>query len=99
MKIGRIEQAVSLYGFEQRLVDVPEYGVADMFAELNALGIEQYELIGSMVFDPYPRPKAEEIAAVRAAAEKYGVTINSYGGYLDKGKITGQSASPPWSTG
>ena len=40
MKIGRIEQAVSLYGFEQRLVDVPEYGVADMFAELNALGID-----------------------------------------------------------
>ncbi|HOC13428.1 MAG TPA: hypothetical protein PKJ61_06090 [Propionicimonas sp.] len=77
----------------------PGYGVEEMFADLNRLGVAKFELIGSMVFDQYPRPKAEEIAAVRAAAEKYGVTINSYGGYLDKGKIAGQSASPPWSTG
>lgn len=93
MKIGRIEQAVSLYGFEQRLVDVPEYGVADMFAELNALGIEQYELIGSMVFDQYPRPKASEIRAVLELNERYGVRANSYGGYLDKGRITGHDAT------
>lgn len=90
MKIGTIEQAVSLYGFEQRFVDVDEYGVEEMFAELNELGVEKFELIGSMVFDQYPRPKATEVAAVLAAADKYGVTINSYGGYLDKGKITGQ---------
>lgn len=93
MKIGTIEQAVSLYGFEQRFVDIPEYGLEDMFAELNELGVEKFELIGSMIFDQYPRPKATEIAAVRAAAEKYGVTINSYGGYLDKGKITGHDAT------
>lgn len=93
MKIGSIEQAVSLYGFEQRFVDIDEYGVAEMFAELNELGIEKCELIGSMVFDQYPRPKASEIAAVRAAAEAHGITINSYGGYLDKGKITGHDAT------
>lgn len=93
MKINGIEQAVSLYGFEQRFVDLPEYGVADMFAELKELGVEKFELIGSMVFDQYPRPKAGEIAAVLAAAETYGVTPNSYGGYIDRGKITGHDAT------
>ena len=92
-KLGKIQPAVSLYGFEQRLVDVPEYGIEDMFAELNELGIDSYELIGSMVFDQYPRPKASEIAAVLAANEKYGVHANSYGGYIDLGKITGHDAT------
>ncbi|QXT63096.1 C-glycoside deglycosidase beta subunit domain-containing protein [Tessaracoccus palaemonis] len=91
--IGTIEQAVSLYGFEQRLVDDPDYGLADMFAELNSLGVRKYELIGSMVFSQYPRPTAAEIAAVRELSERYGVEINSYGGYLDKGKITGHDAT------
>lgn len=90
--IGTIEQAVSLYGFEERLVDVPEYGLADMFAELNSLGVRKYELIGSMVFSQYPHPTRAEIAAVRALSEEYGVEINSYGGYLDKGRITGHDA-------
>ncbi len=93
MKIGTIEQAVSLYGFEERFVDVPEYGVEEMFIELNQLGVDKCELIGSMVFDQYPRPKATEIAAVLAAAGKYGITVNSYGGYLDKGKISGHDAT------
>ena len=93
MKIGGIEQAVSLYGFEQRLVDLPEYGTEDMFTELVELGVQKYELIGSMTFDQYPRPKAAEIAEVLRLNEKYGVTPNSYGGYLDKGKITGHDAT------
>jgi sugar phosphate isomerase/epimerase len=84
---------VSLYGFEQRLVDVPEYGVPDMFAELVDLGVTKFELIGSMVFDQYPRPKATEIKAVLDAAERYGVTANSYGGYIDHGRITGHDAT------
>ncbi|HQY98979.1 MAG TPA: DUF6379 domain-containing protein [Propionicimonas sp.] len=92
-KIGRIEQAVSLYGFEQRLVDVPSYGVAGMFAALNSLGVAKYELIGSMVFDQYPRPKASEIKAIRELNDKYGVQANSYGGYIDLGKITGHDAT------
>lgn len=93
MKIGGIEQAVSLYGFEQRLVDVPEYGTEDMFAELVELGVTRYELIGSMTFDQYPRPRSQEIREVLRLNEKYGVTPNSYGGYLDKGKITGHDAT------
>ncbi|MGC3995364.1 MAG: DUF6379 domain-containing protein [Propionicimonas sp.] len=91
--IGTIEQAVSLYGFEERLVDDPDFGLADMFAELNSLGVKKYELIGSMVFSQYPHPTQAEIAAVRALSEQYGVQINSYGGYLDKGRITGHDAT------
>ncbi|WP_228489310.1 TIM barrel protein [Raineyella fluvialis] len=64
-----------------------------MFAELNDLGVQKFELIGSMVFDQYPRPKAAEIRAINQLAEKYGVRANSYGGYLDKGKITGRDAT------
>ncbi|MEU6536417.1 TIM barrel protein [Streptomyces sp. NPDC047000] len=93
MKIGTIEQAVSLYGFEQRLVDLREYGVDDMFAELDELGVKKFELIGSMVFDQYPRPKASEIDAVVRAAERHGVTPFSYGGYIDLGRITGHDAT------
>jgi sugar phosphate isomerase/epimerase len=93
VKIGRIEQAVSLYGFEQRLVEVPEYGIEDMFVELNELGVDKFELIGSMVFDQYPRPKAAEIRAVLDAAERHGVTPFSYGGYIDLGRITGHTAT------
>lgn len=93
MKIGGIEQAVSLYGFEQRLVDVPEYGTEQMFAELVELGVTRYELIGSMTFDQYPRPKAAEIQAVLDLSARYGVRCNSYGGYIDLGKITGRDAT------
>lgn len=93
MKIGTIEQAVSLYGFEQRLVDLPEYGTEQMFAELVELGVTKFELIGSMTFDQYPRPRAAEIAEVLRLAEKYGVRANSYGGYVDLGKITGRDAT------
>lgn len=93
MKIGTIEQAVSLYGFAERLVDRREYGVDDMFAELNALGVQKFELIGSMVFDQYPRPKASEISAVLTSAERHGVTPFSYGGYTDIGRITGHDAT------
>lgn len=91
--IKGIEQAVSLYGFEQRLVDLQDYGTADMFAELVELGVTKYELIGSMTFDQYPRPKAAEIQAVLDLNDKFGVSANSYGGYIDLGKITGRDAT------
>ena len=63
MIIDGIEQAISLYSFTQRLVERREYGVSDMFAELNSFGISKYELIGSQVFEQYPRPAAREIDA------------------------------------
>lgn len=89
MKIGNIEQAVSLYSFEERFVDIDDYGVEHMFAELNELGVSKCELIGSMMFDQYPRPKSSEIEAILKAADRFGVTVHSYGGYIDLGKITG----------
>ncbi|GEL45435.1 xylose isomerase [Cellulomonas hominis] len=93
MKIGTIEQAISLYGFSERLVDRRDYGVDDMFAELASLGIQKFELIGSQVFDQYPRPKAAEISAVLDSAARHGVTPFSYGGYTDVGRITGHDAT------
>lgn len=93
MQLGTIEQAISLYSFEQRLVDIPEYWLDDIFSELNALGITRFELIGSMMFDQYPRPKASEIQAILDAAQRYGVAPFSYGGYIDLGRITGHDAT------
>lgn len=90
MNIHGIEQAISLYSFTQRLCERREYGVDDMFSELNSFGIEKFELIGSQVFEQYPRPGASEIDAVLAAAEAHGVTPFSYGGYIDWGRVTGR---------
>ncbi len=90
MIIDGIEQAISLYSFTQRLVERREYGVSDMFAELNSFGISKYELIGSQVFEQYPRPAAREIDAVLEAADSHGVTPFSYGGYIDSGRVTGR---------
>lgn len=85
-----IEQAISLYSFTQRLVERPAYGIDDMFAELSGFGIKKYELIGSQVFEQYPRPRPDEIAAILESADRHGVTPFSYGGYIDWGRITGR---------
>jgi sugar phosphate isomerase/epimerase len=90
MIIGGIEQAISLYGFTERFVEVPEYSFDEMFSELRELGIEKFEIIGSQVFEQYPRPKAAEIDTILEAAARHGVVANSYGGYLDIGRITGR---------
>jgi deglycosylation enzyme subunit DgpC len=58
MKIGKIEQAISLYGFEQQFVHIQDYSFDDMFAELTALDVEKFEIIGAMAFDQYPRAQA-----------------------------------------
>lgn len=89
MKTGTIEQAISLYSFEQRFVDVPEYSFDDMFTELSDFGVEKFELVGSMAFDQYPRPRSSEVDTVLRLADEHGVTPFSYGGYIDKGRVTG----------
>ncbi|MFA7940678.1 hypothetical protein ACEODM_27865 [Klebsiella oxytoca] len=91
MKNKQIEQGVSLYGFEQRFVEEQDYGIEEMFAELNKLGVSKFELVGSQVFSQYPRPKQEEIANVIDLAKKYNVTPFAYGGYIDRGRITGRA--------
>lgn len=90
MKIGQIEQGISLYGFEQRFVEVREYSFDDMFDELAAFGVTKFETIGSQVFDQYPHPKAAEIEVIRTSADRHGLTPFSYGGYIDSGRITGR---------
>ena len=89
MKINGIEQGISLYGFNQRWVEVPEYSIEDTFRELNELGVEKFELVGSVFFNEYPRPAVGEIDTILAAAQKYGVKPFSYGGYIDLGRISG----------
>ena len=91
MIIGGIEQAISLYGFTERFVEVPDYSFDEMFAELRELGVQKFEIIGSQVFEQYPRPRAAEVDAILAAADRHGVIANSYGGYLDIGRITGHT--------
>lgn len=91
MNINGIEQAVSLYCFTQRLVERPEYNLESMFAELQELGVKKYELIGSQVFENYPRPAAAEIENVLKLAEKYELTPFSYGGYIDWGRVSGHT--------
>jgi sugar phosphate isomerase/epimerase len=90
MIIGGIEQAISLYGFSQRFIEIPEYSFDEMFTELNELGVEKFEIIGSQVFEQYPRPAAGEVDRILEAAARHNVVANSYGGYLDIGVITGR---------
>jgi sugar phosphate isomerase/epimerase len=85
---SRIDFAVSLYGFTERWINDPEYGLEDMFRELNRLGIRKFEIVGSQVFDQYPLPKRAEIDNVLSLAGEYGVEPFSYGGYVDIGKFS-----------
>jgi deglycosylation enzyme subunit DgpC len=86
---GGIELAVSLYSFTQRFVEREDYQVEDMFRTLEQLGVRQFEIVGSQVFDHYPRPGAGEVDRVLAAAAAHGCTPFSYGGYIDSGRISG----------
>lgn len=89
MNIDGIEQGVSLYGFNQRYVERSEYGIDECFAELQALGVQKFELVGAVFFDRYPRPGRDEIERVLESAARHGLTPFSYGGYSDVGRITG----------
>jgi len=91
MNIGGIEQGISLYGFNQRYVERPEYGIEECFAELQELGVQKYELVGAVFFERYPRPALAEIERVLEAAARTGATPFSYGGYSDVGRITGHA--------
>ena len=63
MRSAGIELAVSLYSFTQRFVERDDYHVEDMFRTLHQLGVRQFEIVGSQVFDQYPRPRAREVTA------------------------------------
>lgn len=83
-----IEYGVSLYGFTENWINNPQYQLRDMFAELNKLGIEKFELVGSQVFNDYPMPKQAEIDEVLSLCEQYQVKPFSYGGYIDVGRFS-----------
>nr|WP_274636098.1 hypothetical protein [Microbacterium bovistercoris] len=89
MSPARIEHGISLYGFNQRYVEDPGYGVEDCLAEVQRLEVRRFEIVGAVFFDHYPRPERAEIDRVRTAAERYGASPFSYGGYADVGRITG----------
>jgi sugar phosphate isomerase/epimerase len=86
---NNIEFAVSLYGFTQRLIEYPGYGIEDMCKELNSLGIKKCEIIGTQVFSQYPTPPGGEIEEMKSLFKQYGIVPYSYGGYVDLGKETG----------
>lgn len=89
MNIGGIEQGISLYGFNQRYVEDLNYTVEDCFEEVRNLGVDKFELVGAVFFDQYPRPALSEIDRVLKGAVAHGLTAFSYGGYSDKGIVTG----------
>lgn len=81
-----IDLGVSLYGFTERFVKEDDYGIEDMFKELNTLGVKKFEIVGAQVFSSYPNPKEQEIKEVVELAKKYNVEPFSYGGYVDFAK-------------
>jgi deglycosylation enzyme subunit DgpC len=88
MSAEDIELGVSLYSFTQRFVDRDDYGLDEMFETVARLGVRKFELVGSQVFDYYPRPRPSEVDQVLAAAARYGCEPFSYGGYIDSGRIS-----------
>ncbi|GAA1061454.1 TIM barrel protein [Agromyces bracchium] len=94
MNIDGIEQGISLYSFNREFVTLPDYTIEDALDDLVALDVQQYELVGSVFFEHYPRPDPAEVERVLAASEVRGVTPFSYGGYMDVGRITGHDPGP-----
>ena len=91
MSAAGIELGVSLYSFTQRFIDRDDYGLDEMFSTLAELGVRKFELVGSQVFDQYPRPRLGEIEDVLSAAARHGCEPFSYGGYIDLGRIAGRT--------
>lgn len=90
---NNIDLAVSLYGFTERFIKESDYGIEQMFQELNQLGVKKYEIVGAQAFKDYPIPTEEEINSVIEFSEKYDVEAYSYGGYIDMGKVTDHDMS------
>jgi hypothetical protein len=89
MSINGIEQGVSLYGFDQRWVEDPDYAIEDCLDDVKSLGVRAFELVGAIFFDRYPRPAIAEVDRVLTAAAERDLMPFSYGGYADVGRITG----------
>jgi sugar phosphate isomerase/epimerase len=89
MSAAGIELAVSLYSFTERFVERDDYHVEQMMGTISGWGVRRFELVGSQVFDHYPRPQAAEVEHVLRAAGTHGCQPFSYGGYVDWGRITG----------
>ena len=51
-----IDFAVSLYGFTERFIKEPDYGVEQMFRDVSGLGVKKVELVGAQTFQSYPCP-------------------------------------------
>ena len=84
-----IDFAVSLYGFTERFIKEPDYGVEQMLRDVSGLGVKKVELVGAQTFQGYPTPADEEINEVLRLAKEYGIEIYSYGGYIDMGRVSG----------
>lgn len=90
-----IDFAVSTYGFTEKFVKEKDYGIAQIFEDIAGLGIKKVELVGAQTFQNYPVPSEREIDEVLRSAEKYGIEIYSYGGYIDMGRITKHDMTDP----
>lgn len=88
MTYSNIELGVSLYGFTEQWCDSDGYGFADMFQELNRLGIQKFEIVGSQMFNSYPLVSDAEISDLLALCQKYNVVPFSYAGQVDGGKFS-----------
>lgn len=88
MTQSKIDLGVSLYSFTEQWADYDAFSFADMFRELNRLGIRQFEIVGSQMFDSYPNVTDPEVQHLLALCAEYNVTPFSYAGQVDGGKFS-----------
>lgn len=88
MTNSKIQLGVSLYSFTEQWADSDEFSFADMFRELNRLGIQKFEIVGSQMFDSYPIVTEPEIQHLLDLCTQYNVTPFSYAGQVDGGKFS-----------
>jgi hypothetical protein len=86
-EVEGIEPAVSMYCYTLPFVTQADFGVEEIFAEIARLGISRVELVGAQTFRNYPSPLDNEVAEVLALADKYGIEIYSYGGYVESVRV------------
>lgn len=87
--INGIEQAISAYGYTQQFIERPSFDNAEIIRRVADKGISKIELVGAQAFGHYPTPSPNEIDMILNASTEHGVSIYSYGGYVDLGRITG----------
>lgn len=85
---SKIDLGVSLYGFTEQWCSDDTFGFEEMFKELNRLGIKQFEIVGSQMFNTYPIASDEEIEQLLTLCKKYDVLPFSYAGQVDGGKFS-----------